>query len=73
MAVAEAGRVAELGVLLTGLVPGVGASGAVRPAGELLAPVSVVLGSQSGRSGTGRLGDGLAAMTVPTAPPPKVS
>jgi hypothetical protein len=75
--VGVAAGVAEFGVLLTGLVlPGVVAAGAVLAGGELLAPLGVVLVAGAVAAGpvvpTDGVGDGLAGMALPTAPPPRV-
>jgi hypothetical protein len=68
--------VAESGALLTGVVlPGAVAAGAVLAASEPLGPLGVVL-LAGGRGGpvvlAGGVGDGLAQVALPTAPPPRV-
>ena len=76
MLVGVAEGVAEWGVLLAGLVlPGVVAA-AVLPAGELLAPLGVVLAVAvpvAPADGVGDVAcDGLAGAPLPTVPPPRV-
>jgi hypothetical protein len=74
--VGVADGVAEAGVLLTGLVlAGAVVAGAVFAAGELLAPLGVVLAVAvpvALAAGVGDVaGDGLAG-ALPTVPPPRV-
>ena len=65
--------VAEFGVLLAGLVlPGAVAAGAVLAAGELVAPLGVVLALAVPVVLAGGEGDGLGGAALPTVPPPRV-
>jgi hypothetical protein len=67
--------VAEFGVLLTGLVLPGAVAGAVLAAGELLAPLGVVLVAGAVAAPVvlaGGVGDGLAGAPLPTDPPPRV-
>ena len=63
-------------MLLTGVVLGAVAAGAVLAAGELLAPLGVVLLAGAVAAVlvvlAGGVGDGLAGAALPTAPPPGV-
>ena len=64
------------GALLAGVLLGAVVAGAVLAAGELLAPLGVVL--EAGAVAAAPLvladgvGDGLAGAALPTAPPPRV-